>query len=277
MDKNYLNELDNAYQKQMEEINTRIDKQVREEYQNDVSRNNSSSTQSTFWNNLAARFTNSRQAERDQRNTQNANEDRKNNLEQQIQAEINLRSEEQAKARGAEIFEDFGGSREAAFEKLKQYEEIRKEEIRDKAKYNFNESAKEKKEMLLLEDNTQRQLPNHSEKSFSNLSQQKQEAIQGQAQEAFNETSSLEEQEQSKDAKIEKQADATIEIKVPEKEQSTPSLDDQYWKKIQQTEAQMDHSNLITTDKSSSHDAQIQAKIDQSFSHSKSLDQGASI
>ncbi|MEN0050952.1 MAG: hypothetical protein AAF806_28060, partial [Bacteroidota bacterium] len=148
MDKQYLHDLDAVYKQQMEEINENIDKEVRSEFQEEISRTNSANTQTNFWNSLGARFTNFRQAERDNQNTQEANQSRLAAIEERIDAQKKERSAAAAQEIGASIFEDFGGSREAAFKKLKEYEEQRKEEISGTAQAQFNKEAIEKKKAI---------------------------------------------------------------------------------------------------------------------------------
>ena len=270
MDKKYLKELDTVYEQRMEEINQGIVDQVQEEYGHELDQMRSANSQAAFWNSMGNRYVNHRQAEINNENTQNANQNRETNLEQRIHNEINRRSEEQARIAGAEIFEDFGGSREAAFEHLNQYEEEQKAQIKNKAKWELNVASG-------IQAKRQEQIKSKAYWGFdiaSGAQQQKREAIQGQAKDAFQEVGYLEEldQEQIQKKEIDEKAEVSVEIKTLDQEQSSASLDTAYWKTVEQSNAQIDTPNLITTTPEQSYDAKMAARITRSFSRSESKD-----
>ncbi|MEM9885983.1 MAG: hypothetical protein AAF849_08830 [Bacteroidota bacterium] len=307
MDREYLRELLEAYGIQMQEVRENLDAQVRQECQEELDQINAANTQSTFWNQMGARLTGFRQADRDQYNTQAANENRLEAFEQRIQEEVDRRTEEQVRLMEADIFEEFGGNRDYVLSLLEE------EEQRLLTYQEEQEAANEQEEVLLIEDQNpqindrEARLAAQKEKARWNFDvasgrqEQKQEAIQDQAKDDFNLESGIDVQRHAELAEIleevrqdfiqeygmrEEQQEAikveqeqteeeefTVEIKAPEKEREQKTLDTAYWKQAEQTTAQQDTSSLITA---SREDAQMEARIKQSFDRSNSREEGIS-
>ncbi|MEM8526407.1 MAG: hypothetical protein AAGG68_17325 [Bacteroidota bacterium] len=311
MDQEYLRDLLEALDVQMQEVRENIETQVRQERQEELDQINAANTQSTFWNRMSSRFTNFRQADQDAYNTQVANQNRSEALEQKIQKEIDRRTEEQFKLMEADVLEEFGGNRDYALSLLEAEEEQRLLTYQEE-----QEAANEQEETLLIEDqnpqlnNREARLAAQKEKARWNFDvasgrqEQKQEAIQDQARDDFNLESGIEVQrhaelveileevrqdfiqeygmemeEQHQETMEEEQEQAeeeefTVELKAPEKERENTTLDTAYWKQAEQTTAQQDTSSLITT---SREDAQLEARIKQSFERSESREEGIAL
>lgn len=273
MDKQYLHELDAAYQEQMQEVNENIEAQVRVEFKSELDRTKSANSKATFWNGLVSRFRNQQQAEKDHHNTQTANETRLNSIEERVQGEMNKRSQEQANLMEADIFEDFGGSREAAFEQLEQYEEGRKEQIKGIAKDQFQTATGEKQRKL----EAQKGKAQWDFDVASGRQQEKQEEIKGEAKKAFQEASQSEkerhDQQAVKPLQSKKEERVSLELKTPKQDQENQTLDTSYWKQADQVETQADNSHLLTTSKESSYDAEMATRITKSFDRSEGKEQ----
>lgn len=308
MDKEYLRELLEAYEVQMQEVRENIETQVRAEYQEELDQINSYNGQASVLNRMGSRFTSFRQAERDAHNTQTANQNRSDTFERKVQEEIDIRIKEQSKFMETDVFEDFGGNRDYALSLLEAEEEPKLLTYQEE-----KEAANEQEETLLIEDqnpqlnNREARLAAQKEKARWNFDvasgrqEQKQEAIQDQAKDDFNLESGIEvqrhaelletleevrqefileqemkaQQQETMEAEQEQteEEEISVELKAPEKERENTTLDTAYWKQAEQTTAQQDTSSLITT---SNHDAQMEARISQAFDRSESREEGIS-
>ncbi|MEL6943011.1 MAG: hypothetical protein AAFO82_10105, partial [Bacteroidota bacterium] len=283
MDQEYLRDLLEAYNIQMQEVRENIETQVRQERQEELNQINAANTQSTFWNRMSSRFTNFRQADRDAHNTQTANQNRLDAFEQRIQEEVERRTEEQSRLMEADVLEEFGGNRDYALSLLETEEEQRLLTYQEE-----QEAANEQEETLLIEDQNpqindrEARLAAQKEKARWNFNvasgrqEQKQEAIQDQAKNDFNLESGIEvqrhaelveileevrkdfiqeygtgEEQQQETKEVEQEQteeeEFVVEIKAPENEREQKTLDTAYWKQAEQTTAQQDTSSLITT------------------------------
>lgn len=174
MDQEYLLELNDIFESQMETINQDIETKFNAQYQGEYDRANAYNMQATYNHGMGAAYLTEEKRMRDYQNTQAANEARINEIDERKQAAIAEASERAANILGASIFEDFGGSQEAAFQQLQAYEE--------------QKQIEQQNEVLFIEDHTQNRITDQRAiEDLHYFDQEALEAIRREAEQEFNE------------------------------------------------------------------------------------------